>query len=120
MEPRGYVRLPLLLFIAKFLATRLNPDFRQLTPLVPSALQNLTAHAIKAEIDRQIRTLQDRINHPRTEDQTEGVPYLPINRDYLLIHNRQKLDHYVLFPALRAYQTRQLSCIPYARTGKRN
>ncbi|CAE6480376.1 unnamed protein product [Rhizoctonia solani] len=47
MEPRG-----------------LEPDLRQLIPLVPTPLQNGTAYAIKDEIDRQIRVLQDRIKNP--------------------------------------------------------
>ncbi|KAG8729043.1 hypothetical protein FRC11_009636, partial [Ceratobasidium sp. 423] len=47
MEPRG-----------------LEPDLRQLIPLVPTPLQNATAYAIKDEIDRQIHVLQDRIKNP--------------------------------------------------------
>ncbi|CAE7233909.1 unnamed protein product [Rhizoctonia solani] len=47
MEPRG-----------------LEPDLRQLIPLVPTPLQNATSYAIKDEIDRQIRVLQDRIKNP--------------------------------------------------------
>ncbi|CAE6461332.1 unnamed protein product [Rhizoctonia solani] len=47
MEPRG-----------------LEPDLRQLISLVPTPLQNVTAYAIKDEIDRQIHVLQDRIKNP--------------------------------------------------------
>ncbi|KEP50684.1 putative RING finger protein [Rhizoctonia solani 123E] len=47
MEPRG-----------------LEPDLRQLIPLVPTPRQNATSYAIKDEIDRQIRVLQDRIKSP--------------------------------------------------------
>ncbi|CUA71903.1 DSC E3 ubiquitin ligase complex subunit 1 [Rhizoctonia solani] len=47
MEPRG-----------------LEPDLRQLIPLVPTPVQNITSYAIKDEIDRQIRVLQDRIKNP--------------------------------------------------------
>ncbi|KAF8674018.1 Ring finger [Rhizoctonia solani] len=46
MEPRG-----------------LEPDLRQLIPLVPASLQNMTAYAIKDEIDRQIHVLQDKIKN---------------------------------------------------------
>ncbi|KAG9126575.1 hypothetical protein FRC07_002915, partial [Ceratobasidium sp. 392] len=54
MEPRG-----------------LNPDLRQLSPLVPATVQNLTKYAIRDEIGRQIHTLQDRIKNPKAEGQTE-------------------------------------------------
>ncbi|KAG9091040.1 hypothetical protein FRC06_000734 [Ceratobasidium sp. 370] len=54
MEPRGF-----------------NPDLRQLSPLVPTSVRNFTMYAIKEEIDRQIRALQDRIKNPKTEGQAE-------------------------------------------------
>ncbi|KAG8703441.1 hypothetical protein FRC09_004157, partial [Ceratobasidium sp. 395] len=54
MEPRG-----------------LNPDLRQLSPLVPATVRNLTTYAIKDELDRQIHTLQDRIKNPKSEGQAE-------------------------------------------------
>ncbi|QRV90192.1 DSC E3 ubiquitin ligase complex subunit 1 [Ceratobasidium sp. AG-Ba] len=54
MEPRG-----------------LDPDLRQLSPLVPSNVRNLTAYAIKDEIERQIHVLQDRIKNPRNDGQSE-------------------------------------------------
>ncbi|CAE6462228.1 unnamed protein product [Rhizoctonia solani] len=46
MEPRGF-----------------EPDLRQLIPLVPASLQNITSYAIKDEIDRQILVLKDRIKN---------------------------------------------------------
>ncbi|KAF8604550.1 hypothetical protein BDV93DRAFT_491761 [Ceratobasidium sp. AG-I] len=54
MEPRG-----------------LDPDLRQLPPLLPKPRQNVTAYAIKTEIDRRMRTLRDRIKNPRNDGQTE-------------------------------------------------
>ncbi|KAG8743811.1 hypothetical protein FRC10_011359 [Ceratobasidium sp. 414] len=54
LEPRGF-----------------NPDLRQLSPLVPTSVRNLTIHAVKDEIGRQIHTLRDRIKNPKTEGQAE-------------------------------------------------
>ncbi|ELU40698.1 hypothetical protein AG1IA_05266 [Rhizoctonia solani AG-1 IA] len=43
--------------------SNINTAIGQLIPLVPASLQNMTAYAIKDEIDRQIHVLQDKIKN---------------------------------------------------------